>query len=117
MHGQKKWRKRTAEGLFEVEGLVLRWSLVSEPQWTTQHGGRGMCFSVQAQDKSHRELILQYPLGPYNKRPSFPQRPAFTTKTIEADVHRAILAGWEPSSRGKPFVYLVSDREAEVTTH
>jgi hypothetical protein len=109
MHGQKKRRERTADGLVEIDGAILCWKLISEPQWTTEHGGKGICFSVQAQDESHRELVLEYPYQQTGWRPQFPQRPVFSPKTIEADVRRAIAAGWEPSSRGRPFIYLVPD--------
>lgn len=109
MHGQKKRRKRTAEGVLEIDGLFFFWRLVSEPQWTSEHRAKGICFSVQAQEGSHRELILEYPFRQPGKVPQFPQRPAFSLKTIAADVQRAIAAGWEPLSRGKAYVYLVPD--------
>ena len=107
MHGQKKRRKRTAEGVLDVDGTLLQWRLVSEPQWTTEHGAKGICFSVQAQEGSHRELLLEYPFEQPGRMPMFPQRPAFSAKTLEADVRRAVAAGWEPLSRGKAFLYLI----------
>jgi hypothetical protein len=59
-------------------------------------------------NEQHRELILEYPFP--NKRagngsPQIPQRPKFSVKTIEADVRRAVAFGWDPLSRGKPFVF------------
>jgi hypothetical protein len=111
MHGQKKRRKRTMEGLLAVDGNKLMWSLVSEPQWSTEDGYIGLRISVQTEDASHRELVLEYP---FPKKftgvgaPQLPQRPKFSVKTIEANVREAIAAGWEPISRGKPFVFHVS---------
>jgi len=61
MHGQKKRRKRTMEGLLAVDGNKLLWSRMSEPQWTTEDGYIGLRISVQKEDTRHRELILEYP--------------------------------------------------------
>ena len=111
MHGQKKRRKRTMEGLLAVDGNKLMWSLLSEPQWSTEGGYIGLRISVQLEDAHHRELILEYP---FPKKftgvgaPQLPQRPKFSVKTIEANVCEAIAAGWEPISRGKPFTFHVS---------
>jgi hypothetical protein len=108
MHGQKKRRKRTIEGLITVEGTNLFWQLVSEPQWSTEHGYQGLCISVRTEDKRHRELVLQYPY-PRSKSGRYlplPQRPKFSERSIETEVRRAIGAGWEPTSRGQAFVFL-----------
>ena len=110
MHGQKKRRKRTMEGLLAVDGNKLMWSLLSEPQWTTEGGYIGLRISVQKEDTRHRELILEYP---FPKKvtgvglPQLPQRPKFSVKTIEATVRQGIAAGWNPTSRGKSFVFQV----------
>jgi hypothetical protein len=111
MHGQKKRRKRTLGGLLAVDGNKLMWSLMSEPQWTTEDGYIGLRISVQKEDARHRELILEYPFP--NKvtgvgLPQLPQRPKFSVKTIEVTVRKAIAAGWDPASRGKPIVFHVS---------
>jgi len=111
MHGQKKRRKRTMEGLIAVDGNSLKWRLVSEPQWTSEDGYIGLRIAVQTEDSHHRELILEYP---FPKKvtgvglPQLPQRPKFSVKTIEATVRRAIVAGWDPISRGKRFVFQVA---------
>ena len=110
MRGQKKRRRRSLEGLIEVDGVSLCWELLSEPQWTSEHGYKGLCISVRSEDGRHRELILEYPFP--NKRtgnglPQIPQRPKFSIKTIEADVRRAMAAGWAPGSRGKTFVLVL----------
>ena len=107
MHGQKKRRQRTIEGSIDVDGTIMCWRLLSEPQWSTEHKYKGLCITVQVEDESHRELILEYPY-PTNKHGSplpLPQRPNFSAKTVEADVRKAIASGWNPISRGKTFVY------------
>jgi hypothetical protein len=89
MHGQKKRRKRSLEGLIEVNGVRLSWQLLSEPQFTSGDGLKGLCMSVRTEDGAHRELILEYPM--LSKRTAhgviqLPQRPTFseTTSTTES---------------------------------
>jgi hypothetical protein len=111
MHGQKKRRKRFRKGLISVDGVSLVWRLLSEPQWTTEDGYKGLCISVRTEDGHHRELILEYAFPKkFNSIgiPQLPQRPKFSVKTIEADVHRAMAAGWDPTSRGKAFIFHLS---------
>jgi hypothetical protein len=96
MHGQKRRRKRTTNGSISVDGIKLHWELVSEPQWTTEHGYKGLCFSVQTEGAHHRELILEYQIPRKLTGigiPQLPQRPKFSVKTIEADILRAMAAG------------------------
>jgi len=121
MHGQKKRRKRNKNGRISVNGIALYWELVSEPQWTSE-GWKGLCFSVRTEDCKHKELVLQYPMPKKVTGiglPQLPQQPKFSAKTIEADTLRAIVAGWEPMSRGRAFVFrapagsqLIADRLA-----
>jgi hypothetical protein len=111
MHGQKKRRKRSAEGSITVDGVGLFWFLSSEPQWTSEHGYKGLCISVRAEKGNHRELVLEYPFPKRftgNGAPQLPQRPRFSVKTIEADVRQAIAEGWDPISRGKTYVFSVA---------
>jgi hypothetical protein len=98
-------------GLITLGEYKLNWSLLSEPQWTTEDGYRGLRISVRADDEKHRELILEYPFPDKhtgNGALQIPQRPKFSVKTLESDVRRAVTSGWDPFSRGKATVYLVS---------
>ena len=108
MHGQKKRRKRSLEGPIAVDGVSFHWRLLSEPQWTTEHGYKGLCVSVQMEDGQHRELVLEYPF-PKKCRPNgmrrLPQRPKLSEKAVEAGVRQAMASGWDPDSRGKAFIF------------
>jgi hypothetical protein len=111
MHGQKKRRKRSLEGLIVIDGVSLSWRLLSEPQWTSEHGYKGLCVFVGTEDGRHRELIVEFPFPRKctgNGLPQIPQRPKFSVKTIEAAVRQAIMAGWEPESRGKALIFRLS---------
>jgi hypothetical protein len=111
MHGQKKRRKRTLEGSIVIDETRLHWTLVSEPQWVSGHGFKGLCISVQMKDGHHRELILEYPFPKKANRigiPQLPQRPQLPLKGIETAIRQAMVAGWDPTSRGKKFVFPVA---------
>jgi hypothetical protein len=106
MHGQKKRRKRSMDGVLTLDGSTFLWCLLSEPQWTTEDGYRGLCFSVRAEDGQHRELALQFPMprkSTGNGMPQLPQRPNFSEQEIESGIRQALAAGWDPLSRGKIF--------------
>lgn len=110
--GLKKRRKRTIEGAAEIEGVSLRWELLSEPQWSNSGDGyKGLCISVRVVHEARRELIIEYPYPKGNDgRPlPVPQRPAVTLKAVEASIGQALNAGWDPTSRGKAFVFYPPD--------
>lgn len=102
MHGQKKRRKRTVDGTVEIDGFTLHWELISEPQWTTD-GPKGLCVSVRRADGAYREMVIEYP---YDRSAFVPQRPKLNAAIVETDIREAINDGWNPESRGRPFVFI-----------
>src|SRR6266436_9372180 len=110
MVGQKRYGKRSIEGSVTIDGVKLIWQLLSEPQAIAGEGLRGMRISVQVSGGHNRELILEYPfpekLGAMELA-HFPQRPKFSSKTVEADIRKALAAGWDPASRGKAIIFQV----------
>jgi len=104
------------QGSISVEGINFLWQLLSEPQKSTEHGYKGMCISVRAEEGRHRELVLEYPMPrkfhghPMLQIPQIPQRPKFSDKTIESGIRQAMAAGWDTASRGKPFIYKVPEK-------
>jgi hypothetical protein len=110
MHGQKKRRKRSLSGSIAVHETLFYWTLVSEPQWVSEHGFKGLCISVQVKGGRYRELILEFPFPKKANRigiPQIPQRPQIPLKAIETAIRQAMAAGWDPASRGKKFVFPV----------
>jgi len=107
MHGQKKRRKRTIEGALTVDDLNLVWELLSEPQYSNSGDGRiGMRIGVRLRGVVTRELIIQYPY-PTDRRgmpKPVPQRPQVSQPMIESSIREALASGWDPQSRGKPFI-------------
>ena len=108
-----KRRKRSIEALVTIDGFDLRWRLRTEAQYVTDGGFKGMTFSVEMVDGPHRELILEYPSP--KKRPSgfahLPERPDVSAELVERAIRGAMQAGWNPVSRGKPFVFHVPEQQ------
>jgi hypothetical protein len=109
MHGQKKRRKRTIEGTASVDGMKLSWELLSEPQYSNSGAGRiGLRIGVRLDGTVTRELIIEYPY-PTDKRglpKPVPQRPQVSESMVEKSIRDALASGWDPHSRGKPFILL-----------
>ena len=105
-------RKRSVEKETIIDGFRLCWRLRSEPQWSTEHGYEGLSIAVQRVDGAFRELVLEYPIAMETKwgmlmPKGFPQRPKISAQLVEADIRKAMAGGWNPNSRGKPFVFQV----------
>jgi len=110
--GLKKRRKRTIEGAALIGDVSVVWELTSEPQWSNSGDGyKGLCISVRVTDEARRELIIEYPYptGGDGRPLPVPQRPNVTSKLVEASIQQAMDAGWDPSSRGKAFIFCPSN--------
>ncbi len=104
--------KRSIESSVTIDGMRLVWRLHREQQWSTDDGWRGMAIHVKAAEGVHRELNLEYP--PVNTEKSGytkmqPVRPGIIKAKVEGDIRDAIADGWDPESRGKPYVCEMSD--------
>ena len=98
-----KRHKREIGGVLEMDGWPLRWTLRSEQQWSPDGNHVGLRVSVQRTDEAHRELILEYPFRDLGKT----ARPDIDPQRIAADIRSARDAGWNPKSRGRPFVFVL----------
>jgi len=98
-----KRKKRELSGRLEVEGYPLRWSLKSEQIWSPGGDHVGLRLSVEREDEAHRELVLEYPF----REGSRVARPDIDRDRLGADIRRAMDAGWNPRSRGRPFHFVL----------
>ena len=96
-----KRKKRPLGGSLMVEGYPLRWALKSEQIWDPHGMHTGLRLSVEREDETRRELILEYPFQEIGRI----ERPDINPRTLEGDIRRALEAGWKPKSRGRPFVF------------
>ena len=116
-------RKREITGKLVVDGVTLLWEVRSEPK-RNDDGNVGLCLTIKAvgvltarnplapKNKAHRELVLEYPFEKRQRKPSrFPDRPKIDPVALTADIRLAIEAGWEPLSRGRPFIFALYDEE------
>jgi hypothetical protein len=96
--------KRSMEDVATVDGVKYRWQIHREPQWATVDGGKGLCISVQHEENPQKVLLLEYP---FPKPSRHAQRPKVSKHDVAVQIGKAIEAGWEPESRGKPFTYMI----------
>jgi hypothetical protein len=100
--------KQSPEFEIEVDGEPYVWRLQRRPQWSSDAADwRGMAIAVRHKE-GQREAVLEFPPGP-QPRYGAPQlqssqiAPGLVAKAITS----AIVAGWEPLSRGKTVAIVV----------
>jgi hypothetical protein len=93
-------------GTVEIDGVKYDWELLSEPQQSSSDGWRGMTVSLRQQDMS-REAVLEFPT-PKRLLKGLPKGRLHINDAIASrGVRAALAAGWDPTSRGKPTVFMV----------
>ncbi len=104
--------KRSIQVATTIDGFPLIWNLHREQQLTTAEGWVGVAIHVKVAEGVRRELHLEYPAVQTQKisyaRADFFQQNISPTK-VAAHIRRAMEAGYDPGSRGKPFVYEVDE--------
>src|ERR1039458_5000151 len=107
--------KRSIESTVIIDGLSLIWRLHREQHWCDADGWKGIAIHVQVAGGARRELHMEYPAVATHKS-GFTRigidcspRPGIVGAKVEARVREAMAAGWDPESRGKPFVYQVAE--------
>jgi hypothetical protein len=104
--------KRSNPVSLTVDGISLLWSVHREQQWCTADRWKGVAILVTAASGGYRELFLEYPTVRTQKKGwtrISPAHPKIVPVKVEIHVRHAMAAGWDPSSRGKPFVYQVPE--------
>lgn len=97
---------RSNAGAVIVDGTTYDWSLQREPQHSDAEGWKGMTISLFERD-TQREALLEFP-APKRLLKGLPRgRLQIDDPTVSRGVRAALLAGWEPASRGKPMVFTV----------
>jgi hypothetical protein len=104
--------KRSIQSEVTIDGFRLIWNLHREQLMPAQDDWTGMAIHVKVAVGVRRELYLEYPVYYKEQRGvKFvePPRPTILAVKVEAHIRQAMEAGWDPESRGKPFVYEVDE--------
>lgn len=102
--------KQSAEFVIEVDGEPYVWRLQRRPQWSSDAAAcRGMGIAVRHKE-GQREAVLEFPPGP---QPRFGgsrlQASQIAPELVAKGIASAIVAGWEPLSRGKTVNIIVDE--------
>lgn len=97
---------RSNTGTVAVDGIEYDWELQREPQWSDADGWKGMTVSLLEKD-TQREALLEFPAPKRLLKGLQRGRLQIDDATVARGVRAALLAGWEPMSRGKPMVFTV----------
>ena len=97
---------RNLTGIVDVDGLKYAWELQREPHWSDVDGWRGMTISLSQVD-AQRGASLEFPPPKRLLKGLQRGRLQISEALVSRGVRAALLAGWEPASRGKPMVFTV----------
>lgn len=93
-------------GTINVDGLQYDWELRSEPQWRESDGWKGMTIALLRQH-TQRGALLEFPPPKRLMKGLQRGRLQIDAATVSRGIRAALLAGWDPASRGKPVVFMV----------
>ncbi len=100
------------KGIVKAGEKDYRWSVFRQPRWATRETRirgytlLGLAIFVESLEPSHRELLLEFEID-QTRHGDMPQHQRFRVgehRLVQA-IEGAMDAGWDPSSRGKRFVY------------
>lgn len=102
--------KQSPEFDIEVEGEPYVWRLHRQPQWSSDSASwQGMALAVRHKE-GQREAVLEFPPGPQRKFGNPLLQPAqIAPELVAKAIASAIVAGWEPLSRGKTVAIVVDE--------
>jgi hypothetical protein len=107
-----KQRKKTSGGTLVIDEIPLRWVVRSEPQKGTAEGDIGLRLTVMFDGKAHRELVLEYAFDRQHRTVNrVLERTRAAPESLIADIRLAMEHGWEPKSRGRPFIFQLFEEE------
>ena len=105
--------KRSIQSSVTIDGFPMMWELHREQNWSADQNPTGMAIHVRVVGPVRRELYLEYPA--VRKQSDGEDGPVQTLRLpisepkVADHIREAMAAGWDPESRGKPFVYEVED--------
>lgn len=93
-------------GTVQIDGVQYEWELRREPQWSESDGWKGMTLALLQTD-AQREALLEFPPPKRLMKGLQRGRLQVSDAIISRGIRAALLAGWDPTSRGRPVVFMV----------
>lgn len=93
-------------GIVDVGGLRYEWEVRSEPQWRESEGWKGVTVAL-LQQHTQRGALLEFPPPKRLLKGMQRGRLQISDAIVSRGIQAALDAGWEPTSRGKPMVFMV----------
>ena len=93
-------------GIVAVDGVHYEWELRREPQWSESEGWQGMTVALLQKDMQ-RGALIEFPPPKRLLKGLQRGRLQINDAIVARGVRAALLAGWEPESRGKPMWFMV----------
>ncbi|WP_420383182.1 hypothetical protein [Novosphingobium sp.] len=93
-------------GTVAVDGFQYDWELRREPLWREAEGWMGMAVALVRQG-TQREAMLEFPPPRRLMKGLQRGRLQIGDAVVARGIRAALLAGWDPESRGKPVVFTV----------
>lgn len=92
----------------EVGGEPYVWRLQRKPHWSSDAANwRGMAIAVRHKE-GQREAVVEFPPGPQPRYGAPQLQPSqIAPELVARAIASAIVAGWEPLSRGKTVAIVV----------
>jgi hypothetical protein len=99
---------KAVSGAITVRGIEYEWHVHRVGGSSSAYDNyRGLAIAVVLAAGRTKELRVEFPFKEYGYK--LPTPKAAFERRLEAIVVEALDAGWEPESRGKPFVYQVEN--------
>jgi hypothetical protein len=101
-------KKASKGGVLQIDGTNYHWSVLRTQTYCGSNfsGNRdvGMAIEVETEG-SHRSLILQFDHVQGHRCMSKHMRFKIPDGQIIEHIRKAMQSGWDPESRGKPFMF------------
>src|SRR5688572_4611609 len=103
------------QGKIEVDSVGYDWSVHRQPTWVTSGAPRllGLAIQVTPEEPNTRELLLEFDISRGHRNMSHHQRFKVPNVRLLQCIRSAIEAGYDPSSRGKPFRFSAGSTEPQ----